>query len=160
MRKGMSAVHDCLYASGAREATDIAHREDLTGQVRDMAEVDHLRPRGDRTLKPVDEILHAGRRRREWDLSEHQSFTPRALVPCGEHATVILVGGQDLVTSLEIEAELCDFQGLTGIAGDGHFFGITSERPGQPLPYALHLRLEDLPHRVDRRLVGKLQVTS
>jgi hypothetical protein len=41
---------------------------------------------------------------------------PRALVPGGEHAAVILLGGEHLVARLEVEAVLGNLQRLAGIA--------------------------------------------
>ena len=53
-----------------------------------------------------------------------------ALVPGGQHARVILLGRDDLVAGLEVEAVLGDLQGLAGAAGQGHLLDIAAELVG------------------------------
>ena len=45
VRECVGAVHDRADAARARGAADVPHREDLAGQVRDVAEVEDLRGR-------------------------------------------------------------------------------------------------------------------
>src|SRR5207247_6172027 len=89
--------------------------------------------RRDRLLEPLQQIgLRGGARKieaRDLDL-----VPPRALVPGGEHAAVVLLGGDDLVARLEVEAVLRDLKRLARVASDGDLFRVGAERRSQTLP--------------------------
>src|SRR5439155_7607474 len=58
---GVRPVHDHLDPLGARELHDLADREDLAGEVRDVTDVDNLGPRRDGALDAVGEVVLGGR---------------------------------------------------------------------------------------------------
>ena len=125
-----------------------------------MAKVDDARAGCDRFRKDIHQVLHVGRRRDERHLLQHDPLTAHALVPRREHAAVVLQRGQHLVPRLEIDPELAVLQGLAGVPGDGHLFGITPEVVGQAPPNPFDLGLENPPHGVDRRLIRELHVSA
>ena len=128
VRERVRAVDDRLDAAAPRLVADLLHREDLPGEVRDVAEVQHLRRRRDRGEQPVGEIVHRLRRHRERDLRQLDAVAPDALLPRVEHPAVVLVGRHDLVAGLEVDAELRDLQRLAGVARDRDLLGVAAER--------------------------------
>src|SRR2546423_400878 len=77
-----------------------------------------------------------------------------ALFPRIEHASVVLIGGDDFVAGLQIDTELRDLQRFACVSRDRHLFGIAPEFRGEAPSHGLDVRFEDLPHVIDRRLVG------
>ena len=53
-------------------------------------------------------------------------FAALALAKSGQHARIILIGGQHLVARLQIDPVLRDFQRFAGVAGDGNFLRIAA----------------------------------
>src|SRR5439155_23592120 len=120
------AGDDRRDAALAREARETLHRKELTRQVRDVAEVQDSRLRGDRALEPLIEILlrrgHGKLEPRYLDL-----VAPLPLVPRRQHARVILIRRDDLVAGLQVDAVLHDLQRLARVARDGDLFRIAAE---------------------------------
>jgi hypothetical protein len=156
VRHRVRAVDDGDDAAGAGHARQVLHREDLAGEVGDVAEVQHLGARGDRAFEQAEQRLARGRHR-EIDLLDHDLLAPRALIPRRQHAAVVLLGGQHLVAGLEVEAVLRDLQRLARIAGDRHLFRIAAELGGEAPPHHLDVPL-DQAAVVDRRLVRVIEV--
>ena len=154
----MGAVHDHFDAARTPEFADPLDREDLPGQVGDVANQNHLRLRGDAFHEAVVEIVHRGRRHRERELLQHDPVAPLALLPRGDHAGIILVRGQHLVARLEVEAHDADLQRFAGVPRDRHFFGIAAELAGQIASHPFNPRLELLPHVPDRRLIRLIEI--
>ena len=128
------------------------------GQVGDVAEVQDFGRRRDRADQPIGEIVHRWRRHGERDLRQLDAVAADALFPGVEHPPVILVGRDDLVARLEVDAELRDLQRLARVARDGELFGIAAELRREPAAHALDVRLEDLPHVVHGRLVRDVEI--
>ena len=156
MRHRVRAVDDRDDAARARHARQVLHREDLPGQVGDVAEVQHLGARRDRAFEPRKQLL-ARRRHREIDLGDLDLVAARALVPRRQHAAVILLGGHDLVAGLEVEAVLRDLQRLARVARDRHFLGVAAELRGQPAADHFDVPL-DQPAVIHRRLVRVVEI--
>lgn len=151
MRHRMGAIDDGDDAAGASHAGDVLNREDLPGQVGDVAEVQHLGARGDGAFEHREQTF-AGSRHREVDLGDLKLVAARALIPGGEHAAVVLLGRQHFVAGREVEAVLGNLQRLAGIARDGHLFGIAAELGGQPAAHHFNVPL-DQPTVIHRRLI-------
>jgi hypothetical protein len=137
---------------------DPPDREDLSGQVRDVAEVQHPRCRRHGAEQAIGEIVERLRRHREGHLLQLDAITPHALLPGIEHAPVILVRGHDFVAGFQRDAELRNLERLARVPGDGHLFGIAPELRREPAPHGLDVRLQDLPHVIHGRLVGQIEV--
>ena len=156
VRQRVRAVDDRRDAALPRQPAQIADGEELPRLVRDVAEVQHLRLRRDRLLEPLNRsacvVGHGKIEARDLDL-----VAPRALVPRGQHAAVVLLGGDDLVARLEVEADLRDLQRLAGVARDGDLFRVGAEFRGQPPPGGFDVPL-DQPAVIHRRLVGRVQI--
>ena len=125
-----------------------------------MAEQDQLRARRDGLLKAAVQVVHGGRRHGEGDGFEHDAFAALALGEGGEHARIVLVGGEDLVAALEIDAVLRVLQGFAGVARDGDLLGIAARGLGQAAADRFHLAFEHADHGVIRPHVGVLQVAA
>ena len=156
---GVGPVHNSLDASGPRHLAYLLYRKDLAAQVGNVAAEDHLGSRRNRLLEDVDQVLHARRRRRERHLLQHEAFTAHPLFPGREHTTVVLIGGQDLIPGIQVDAHLRYLERLARVARNGHLLGVTSEIIRQTAANALDLWFEDLPHRVDGRCVRVIHVT-
>src|SRR5262245_58073590 len=158
VREGVRAVDDGLDAAAARHPRDVADREQLPGEVRDVAEVDDLRLRRERALEALPELADVPRRHRERELRERDLVAPNALLPRVEHAPVILVRRQHFVAGVEVEAELRDLQRLAGVARNRELLRIAARLGRELPPYRLDVWFEEVPHVVDWRLVGDVQV--
>ena len=100
VREGVRAVDDRLDAAAPGFVADLLHREDLPGEVRDVAEVQHLGRGRDRAEQPIGEIAGRLRRHRERNLRQLDPVAAHALLPGVEHPAVVLVGRHDLVARL------------------------------------------------------------
>ncbi len=156
--KGMRPVHDDLDAPLAPHSADLAYREDLPGEVGDVADEDDPGARSHRPTETVGELVEAGRRHGEGNRAQDDPVAPLALPPGREHSRVVLVRGEDFVARLQVEPEDAGLEGLAGVPGDRHLLGVAPEGRGQPPPHRLDLGLQQLPHRVDRGLVRQLEV--
>ena len=155
---GVRAVDDGADAAGAGHPADRLDREDLPGQVGDVADVDHLRARRDGGFEAPRQIVQGRRRDGERDLLQHDPVALHPLLPGVEHAAVVLVGREDFVAGREVDPELRDLQRLAGVAGDRELLGIAAGAGGELAPDRFPVRLEHLPHVVHRRLVRDVQV--
>ena len=81
-----------------------------------------------------------------------------ALIPGVEHAPVVLVRRDDFVAGLQVEAELRDLQRLAGVARDGELLRVAAEFGRELAAHRLDVRLEHVPHVVDRRLVRDVEI--
>ena len=112
-------------------------------------------------IAPISRSARSSRRlwrHRKRDLRELDAVAADALFPRVDHPAVVLIRRHDLVAGLEVEAELRDLERFTRVAGDGELFGIAAELERQLTAHALDVRLEDLPHVVDRRLVRDVEI--
>ena len=133
---------------------DAAHREDHAGAVGDVADQDQLGLGRHRAFDAVIEIVRAHHRHREGHRHQLDAVAPLPLAEGHQHARIILVGGQDLVAGLEVDAVLHDLVGLAGVAGDRHFLGVAARHLGQVLAHPLDLGIEHIDHGLDRAHVG------
>jgi hypothetical protein len=118
--------HDALRPGQPRQPLD---REELGREVRDVGEVEDLGPRRDGLLEHViEEILRRGHR--ELQPRDLDALAPHALVPRRQHARVVLLGRDDLVPGLEVDAVLGDLQGLARTARQGHLLAVAAELVG------------------------------
>ncbi len=142
-----------------RDAAQLAQfldREELTGLIGDVAEVHHLGLRHDGAGQPAEQIL-AARRHGEVDARQLDLVAAHPLVPGRQHASVVLLGREDLVAGLQVDAVLRDLERLAGIARDGNFFGIGAELGGEAAAGRLDVALGHAPV-IHRRLVGPVVV--
>ena len=104
----------------------------------------------------------AGRRQRdrEGDLLDDDPLAAGALLPARDHPRVVLVGDDDLVAPLQVDAEDQGLHRLGGVAGDGDLLGVAAELAGQVAAHRLDPGLEDPPHVLHGRLVGEPQVAD
>jgi hypothetical protein len=123
-----------------------------------MAEVQNLCRGRNRAEQSLREQVERGRRHGERHLLHHDAVAARALVPRVQHAAVVLVGRDDLVTRLQVDPELGDLERFTRVARDRKLLGVASECGRQPAPHRLDVGLEDLPHVVHGRLVRQVEV--
>ena len=156
VRNRVRAVDDGEDAALAREPREPLHREQLPAEVRDVTEVHHLGLRRDRLLEPLIQVV-LGRRDREVDARHLDLLAPHALIPGGEHAAVVLLGGEHLVAGLEVDAVLRDLQRLARVARDGNLLGVAAELGGEPAARGFAVLFE-LPAEVDGRLVRKVEI--
>ena len=159
LAEGMRAVNHRLYAAGARHLANTLHREDLPGEIRDVANMNHLGLRCNGPLDAFIKIVELGHRHRKRDLLQHQAFAAGALAPGCQHARVVLVRGEHLVTCLQIHSQLNDLERFAGIAGDRDLFGIATESLREPAAHHLQFRPQNPPHIVSRTHVGNLEIT-
>ncbi len=110
--EGVRAIHNHGDIARVRHLADPAHGEDLAGAVGDVAQQDHFGARRDGLLEALVEIVHGGRRHRKGNRLEHDAFAALALAEGGEHARIVLIGGQDFVAAMQVDAVLRIFQRL------------------------------------------------
>src|SRR5437762_2003220 len=63
-----------------------------------------------------------------------------------------------MIARAEIEAELRDLQRLARVARDGELFGVAPDLCRELAPHGLDVRLEQVPHVMDRRLVRDVEI--
>ena len=134
------------------------HRKQLTGEVGDVADVDHLRLRRDRARDAVGQLGDVGRRNGEGNLRHGDLVAAHALIPRIEHPPVILVGRHHVIAGLEIESELADLQTLAGVARDRQLLHVAADFDGELAAHLLDVGLERVPHEVNRRLVRRVEI--
>ena len=81
-----------------------------------------------------------------------------ALLPGGDHARIILIGGDDLVAGFQLHAELDNLERLAGVARDGDLFGVAAEHAGQAAAHGFDAGVEHVPHVVGRVQVLHLEI--
>ena len=154
------AVDDGGNAARTRHLADAAHRKDLAGAIGDVAEQYQLRTRRDGALEALVEIVGRRRRHGKRNRLEHDPLAPLALPECGQHARVVLIGGEDFVAALQVDSVLRVFQRFARVARDRHLFGIAAGRACQLPPHRFHLPLEHGDHGVVRSHVGVFQIAA
>ena len=87
--------------------------------------------RCDRFLESLVEIVLRGRHG-ELDTRDLDLVAPHALVPRGQHAWVVLLGRDDLVTRFHVDPILGDLHGLAGVACQRELRDVTAELGGHP----------------------------
>ncbi len=127
MGKGMGPVDEHRDPLWPRHRHDVAHREDLPGEVGDVGDLDDARARRDGGRELVHDVLLRRRGHIELDRLHHDAVAARALAPGREHAPIVLVGDDDLVAPLQVEAEDHRLVGLGGVAGDRQFLRVAAE---------------------------------
>jgi hypothetical protein len=78
---------------------------------------------GDRLFEAAVQIVHADGGNGKRNQLEDDSFAAHALLEGLDHARIVLVGGEDFVAGLQVDAVLRVLQRFAGIAGDGDLFG-------------------------------------
>ena len=63
--KTLSSMSERVIGTAARHLADLLHREDLSGQIRDVAEVEHSRRWRDRAQQLIGAHVHRLRRHRK-----------------------------------------------------------------------------------------------
>ena len=99
MCKGVCTIANCHQAAFAGQSTESLDRKQLTGQIRDVTEMQNLRARRNRLLKSSVEII-LGRGHWKGKTRQCDSVTPDSLVPRCQHPPIILIGCDYLVPSL------------------------------------------------------------
>jgi hypothetical protein len=149
----MGPIHDSQDPAGPRDVADLPDWKDVACQVRDVADVHHLRSWRDGLFETLDQIALARWRNRERDLGEDNAIAEDALFPRVQHAAVVLVRGQHFVARGEVDPELRDLQRLARVPRDGKLFDFASRLTGQSATHRFDVRLEHLPHVIHGRLV-------
>src|ERR1700679_456155 len=122
LSESMSAIDDGFDSPRARHFANTLHRENLAGSISDVADVDDLGLRRNGIFKYFHQIIHAGRRHGERELLKLDSVTALALLPGGDHAAVILIGGDHFIAGLQMHTELDNLVRFPAIAGNAHLF--------------------------------------
>jgi len=94
----------------------------------------------------------------EVNLGQLDAVAAHPLLPRREHARVVLVGGQHLVARLEVEAELAICSDSLALRVMANSSGSQPNSRASSRRHALDVRLQDLPHVVDGRLVRDVEV--
>ena len=102
--KGMSAVDDRLDPFRARHFADGFHRRDLAGNVDLMRHQDQPGAIRDSFRERGCDLVEVLRRDGNLDQLQLQVLAFFALAQSGEHARVILSGGEDFVAGFEIHS--------------------------------------------------------
>jgi hypothetical protein len=144
----MGAVDDGLDAAGAREVADCLHRRDLASDVDLVRDEDQAGAIGDAFFKRGSDLVEVLRWNRDLNQLQLEVFAFLSLPQGGEHARVILRGGEDFVAGFEVHTHEQNLERLGGVAGDRDLFAIAAEEFGQAGADGFRLRLEDFPHRV------------
>ena len=100
------------------------------------------------------------RRNRNLNELELEVFPLLTLTQRGEHARVILSGGENFVAGFEVHAHEQSLERFRSVARDRDFFTVAAEQLGQAGANGFRLRLEDLPHRVSGRVFLFPDVTN
>jgi hypothetical protein len=114
------------------------HREELGRQVGNVSEMKDFRPRRDRLLEPLVEII-LRRRHRKLESCHLDALPPHPLIPRRQHAGIILLGCNDLIASLEVDPVLDDLERLAGTASQGQLVRIASEFGRHPQADRLYI---------------------
>jgi hypothetical protein len=96
----------------------------------------------------------------ERDLLQHDSLAPDALLPRGDHPSVVLVRDDHFVALLQVETVDHDLVRLARVSDDGDFLGVAPEFLREFASCAFHSRLQDSPHMFNRKFVCELQVSN
>ena len=160
MSKGMRPVDEHGDSSLAAEPHDVAHRQDLPAQVRDVGKLDDASLGCDRTADALHELAGIAERNRERNALDDDPLSAGTLVPRGEHARIVLVGDDHLVAPLEVDSQDQSLHSLGGISRDRQLLGIAAELPGERAADGLDPRFEHLPHMVRRQLVAEPQIAD
>ena len=97
------------------------------------------------------------RRHGELHARERNLVAPDALVPRRQHAGVVLLGRDDLVARLEVDAVLKNLQRLARVARNRELLGVAAELGGEPPANRFEVPV-DQPGIVDRRHVLHVEV--
>ena len=130
------------------QVADRFHRRDLAGDVDLVRDQDEAGAIGDSFFKCGGDLVEVLRRNRNLNKLQFEVFAFFALTQRGEHARVILSGGENFVAGFEVHPIEKNLERLGSVAGDRDFFAIAAEQFGQAGANGFRLRLEDLPHRV------------
>ena len=144
----MGAVDDGLDAAGASEVADRFHRRDLAGDVDHVRDEDQFRAVGDSFFKRGGDLVEVLGRDRDLNQLQFEVFAFLALPQGGEHARVILSGGENFVAGFEIHPVEQNLERFGRVASDRDLFAVAPEQFGQAGANGFRLRLEDFPHRV------------
>ena len=109
----------------------------------------------------LGEIVQAGRRNRELDLLQHDAVAAFALLPGGDHARVILIGGEHFVARLQapcrVERSPAPSLALRVMAISS---GSQPNDSRQPAPHRFDARIENVPHVVRRVQVLHFEIAD
>src|SRR5262249_24041823 len=109
------AIHDRDEAMLPGHSSELTNRKKLSGLVRDVTEMQHLGLRRNGSLEPLEKIALCG-----WaweiDTRDFDLVAARLLIPGCQHAGVILLGHDDFIAGLQVDAVLRNLQRLTCIS--------------------------------------------
>ena len=91
---------------------------------------------------------------------QHQTFAMFTLTQCCQHARIILRRRENLIARFEIHAHQKNFERFGCVSRDRDLFAIAAKHLRQSGANGFRLRLEDLPHRVSRRVFLLPDVTN
>ena len=128
--KGMGAVDDGFNAAGAGQIADCFHRCDLAGDVDLVRDEDQFCAIGNSFFKRGRDLVQIFRRDRDLNQLELEVFAFLALPQGGEHARVILRGGENFVARFEVHAHEQILERLRRVARDRDLFAIATEQFG------------------------------
>src|SRR5438552_14526062 len=141
MSQRMRTVHDGDDAPPPRHRGQLAEGEELSGWVREVAKMQHLRLRRDGGFESPQQVRL---RRGAWKIQPRDfdlvPFFP--LIPRGQYSRIILIGRDDLVARFQIDAHLGNLKRLARVASNGNFLRVCTELGGQPAPRGLDVSLD------------------
>jgi len=152
--KRVRAIDDAGDAAAARQCTDFLDGEHLAGHEANLRDVDDAGARRDGLLVQDDQIGWIFYGNSEVHLLEYDFFAALALLPGGDHAGIVLRGGEDLVAGSEVDAKLGDLQRFAGVARDGDAFRISAPHASEARADVFNLGLQVMPHAVAGELVA------
>ena len=125
--EGMRAVHDCFNAFCTGYFANSFHRCDLASDVDLMRDQDKPGALRDSFFKCSGDLLELFRRNGNLDQLQFKAFSLLTLPQRGQHARIILGGGENFVAGLEVHASQQDLERLRSVARDRDLFAVAAE---------------------------------
>src|SRR6266404_5833143 len=104
LREGMRAVHNGLDSFGASHVADSFHGSDLSRDVDLMRDQNQARATGNSFFKGGGDLIEVLGRNGNLNQLKLQALSLLALTEGGKHARIVLGGGENFVTRLEVHA--------------------------------------------------------
>src|SRR5207248_2866780 len=144
----MRAVHNRLDSFGASHLADSLHGSDLSRDVDLVRDENQAGAAGNSFFKRCADLIEVLWRNGNLNQLKLEAFSPLTLTKRTKHARIILGGGENFITRLEVHAHQKNLERLGSIARDRNLFSIAAEQFRQTGANRFRLRLENLPHGV------------
>ena len=156
----MRSIDNGLNTACPRHVAHCFHRSNLAGDVDHVGDEDKPGAVADFFFKRGADLIEVLRRNGNLNELKLEVFPLLTLTQRGEHARVILSGGENFVAGFEIHAHEQSLERFRSVACDRDFFAVAAEQLGQARANGFRLRLENLPHRVSGRVFLFPDVTN